>query len=400
MTIKFSKSAGNQELLMDDSTGLTFPNTDWAMSWTMVFDGDTTSADNQYLFATGSISRVGTLTALYYPLGVDSSAGYPGKLVVFPDQGTICQSTSQFSTGAYVFVLQRSNGVFTLRSTPVRTSAPTSGSGVVTEFSKALTVALDGGSNNDGSSSKFAIGGRSYFPVSGWLDQSLGRIFRYDGTLTDLEVAQLAYGKEITDLGKSPAWYIRMNTASDTTDLGTLKNVVTVNGSPVTGTNPGFGYSAAPAPVTPTVTSVSITPLMTSISAGTTQQFTSVVNGTNSPSQSVTWSASNGGVIDSNGLFTGPTGSSNTQFVITATSIADSTKFSTAAITVLAQVASTPTPVYPSPDKVTLGVKYGPTGVEYTGTYASNSNESLDDIVQAIWADDIALSVPRFLATK
>lgn len=93
-------------------------------------------------------------------------------------------------------------------------------------------------------------------------------------------------------------------------------------------------------PSTPasTVTSVSVSPSTASINAGGTQQFAATVNGTGSPSQSVTWSA-NGGSVNSSGLYTAPgtTGS----YTVTATSIQDGTKSGSASVT----VTTVPAPV-------------------------------------------------------
>jgi len=127
-----------------------------------------------------------------------------------------------------------------MRTCPVKTTAPTDGSGVVAEWSLANApgIALDGPSG-------LFIGGRADLTATRFTDQSLGRMFRYDGTLTDLEVAKLAYGMEITELGKTPAWYVRMNDVSDITDRGTQANAITPHGAIATGTAPGFGYSGA-----------------------------------------------------------------------------------------------------------------------------------------------------------
>jgi hypothetical protein len=86
-----------------------------------------------------------------------------------------------------------------------------------------------------------------------------------------------------------------------------------------------------------TVTSVSVSPSSVSVSGGATQQFSATVTGTNSPSQSVTWSVSPAGSINSSGLLTAPaaTGSAQT-LTVTATSVLDNTKSGTATVTVAA----------------------------------------------------------------
>jgi hypothetical protein len=87
-----------------------------------------------------------------------------------------------------------------------------------------------------------------------------------------------------------------------------------------------------------TVTSVTVSP---STAIGSTT-FSATVNGTNSPSQSVTWSATSG-TINSSGVFTAPAATGVEQVItITATSVADNTKSGTATVTIAA-VAAPPT---------------------------------------------------------
>ena len=85
--------------------------------------------------------------------------------------------------------------------------------------------------------------------------------------------------------------------------------------------------SAAPAP--PPVTTISITPTSMSMMAGSTQQFTASVTGTTNTA--VTWSAT-GGTVSSTGMFTAPM--SGGSCTVKATSMADSTKAASAAVSV------------------------------------------------------------------
>lgn len=87
-----------------------------------------------------------------------------------------------------------------------------------------------------------------------------------------------------------------------------------------------------------TVTSVSVSPSTASINPGGTQQFTATVNGTGSPSQSVTWTT-NGGSVTASGLYT-PPGTIGT-YMVTATSVQDGTKSGSASVT----VTTAPAPV-------------------------------------------------------
>ena len=86
----------------------------------------------------------------------------------------------------------------------------------------------------------------------------------------------------------------------------------------------------APQPV-----SVSISPASAAIFTSGTQQFTATV--TNATNTAVTWSAT-GGTISSSGLYTA--GTTAGSFTVTATSVQDSTKSATAAITITNRTAS------------------------------------------------------------
>jgi hypothetical protein len=81
-----------------------------------------------------------------------------------------------------------------------------------------------------------------------------------------------------------------------------------------------------PAPVV----SISISPTSASLQTGQTRQFTATVSGTSNTA--VTWSAT-GGSISNTGLYTaGPIANSN--FTVTATSVADTSKTAVAAVTI------------------------------------------------------------------
>jgi hypothetical protein len=57
-------------------------------------------------------------------------------------------------------------------------------------------------------------------------------------------------------------------------------------------------------------------------------------------------------------------------------------------------------PGYPPPSAVLLGTKYGPTGVEYTGTLIGGNSSTAAEIAEAVWGHQIALSIPQFLGLK
>lgn len=78
--------------------------------------------------------------------------------------------------------------------------------------------------------------------------------------------------------------------------------------------------------------SVSISPMTATIKAGTTQAFTASVTGSNN--RAVTWKvdAANGGMVTTAGLYTAPLTAGT--YHVTATSVADTSKSATAAVTV------------------------------------------------------------------
>ena len=76
---------------------------------------------------------------------------------------------------------------------------------------------------------------------------------------------------------------------------------------------------------------VNVSPASTALSSNQKEQFTATVSGTSKTG--VTWSAT-AGSINANGLFTAPTVTVKTNVGVTATSVADSSKFAGAAITV------------------------------------------------------------------
>jgi hypothetical protein len=120
------------------------------------------------------------------------------------------------------------------------------------------------------------------------------------------------------------------------------------------------------APATATVTGVTVSP---STATGSTT-FTATVTGTNSPSQLVTWNAT-AGSIDINGVFTAPAATSSQQVItITATSIADGTKFGTATVTIAAAVTAVSS-VSVSPSS---GVLIGGLATQFTATVVGTNS--------------------------
>ena len=92
----------------------------------------------------------------------------------------------------------------------------------------------------------------------------------------------------------------------------------------------------APAPV---VSGVTVTPSTASTQRGASQQFTAVVEGTNSPSQNVTWNVtgnnSTGTTIDQSGKLTVAADETAATLTVKAASVSDTGKFGTAVVTVI-----------------------------------------------------------------
>ncbi|HEY6388620.1 MAG TPA: Ig-like domain-containing protein [Candidatus Acidoferrum sp.] len=91
-------------------------------------------------------------------------------------------------------------------------------------------------------------------------------------------------------------------------------------------------------PPTSSGVSVSINPTSASLQTGSPQQFSAIVTG--SSNTSVTWT-STGGTISNGGLYTA--GNSAGSYSVTATSVADNTKYATAPV----MITTTPTPPPP-----------------------------------------------------
>ena len=102
----------------------------------------------------------------------------------------------------------------------------------------------------------------------------------------------------------------------------------------------GVSVPANSSSSTPVV--VTVSPATATVASAGTQQFTALV--TNTSNTSVTWWASPG-TISSAGLYQAPTVTVGTNAVVTATTVADSTKSGTASVTVTAG-SSSPSPTY------------------------------------------------------
>jgi putative Ig domain-containing protein len=113
--------------------------------------------------------------------------------------------------------------------------------------------------------------------------------------------------------------------------------------------------SATVSVTTGTTIAVTVSPTTANVVSGGTKQFGASVTGTSNTA--VNWTTS-AGSISSGGMFTAPTVSANTNVTVTATSLADSTKKSSAAVFVT-----------PSPTSVSITTSYVP-GAQVSTAYS------------------------------
>ena len=96
---------------------------------------------------------------------------------------------------------------------------------------------------------------------------------------------------------------------------------------------------------TPTVTAVKVAPATADVQKGSTRTFSATVEGTNSPSQAVTWTMTGNSDANTNistaGVLTVAAGETASTLTVKATSNADSTKSGTATVTVKAASGGT-----------------------------------------------------------
>src|SRR5579871_4237063 len=106
---------------------------------------------------------------------------------------------------------------------------------------------------------------------------------------------------------------------------------------PIVGCSGMKAGSGSPTSTSPQQISIQLNQTSVTLAAGATQQFTAFVNGTNNTA--VTWSVDNVnggnptvGAITSAGLYTAPNSAGT--HIVTATSVADTTKSASATVTV------------------------------------------------------------------
>jgi len=136
--------------------------------------------------------------------------------------------------------------------------------------------------------------------------------------------------------------------------------------------------------ITPTVTSITVSPATTSVEKGKTQSFSATVIGTNNPAQTVTWSIDqtnkhSGTTINSNGLLTVSPSETLSTLTVRSTSTVDATKSGEATVS-LTTPAATVTSVVVSP--ATASVAKG--GTQSFSATVTGTNSPLQTVSWSI----------------
>lgn len=218
---------------------------DFSFGFTMNLNGDTTLSAGSHAFQvpfhTGSSGVGGTLNAQWYP--TDTGTSNAGKLYLILEGNTSlrCPTPALEAGKIYDINIVRSSGVITTRTAEVTAIQPTDGSSVTVSAGENASGALTfpGGLN---------IG---YGAIqTRRLDHALSRLYLLPRALTNFEIAQKAWGKEITAFG-TPLIYLRMNDAADTANTGSLAaSSPSTAGGTLSAPDPAYGFSSVPTPPT------------------------------------------------------------------------------------------------------------------------------------------------------
>ena len=239
MTAKLDRAAGNEYFTAPDSPALTFPS-GWTVGGVVVMDSPITGAVVQMILSTGSGSGSFSLGLTGDGYSIPNSVGFfSGSSSTFHHGGANIMPT----TGAWLIALTRPPvGRPYIRICPILSALPLDASAVKSyEIGGAggFTDALEG-------SGPFVIGTTGALTASRLFNQSVGRVFVEHTVLTDLELANIAYGKTLMEIGKAPPLFYRLDDHTDLANLGTLQGVdLTPSGTLSKGSDPRFGYSAA-----------------------------------------------------------------------------------------------------------------------------------------------------------
>lgn len=231
--IKFSYiNADNTSVSIADADALTISG-DFAIGFAISFNGIDTNA-YQMIFRTGANGSAGVLSCMWAPL---ADATRPGKFYFRMSGSTNRCDVGPVELGqSYIVVIQRTNGIFVSKLCPILATAPANGAAVLTGLSYTSAADLNGDAG-------LVLGSDSI--ANRRMDQSLGRWFRAPRALTDFEIAQLAYGKEISSI-VAPLIYLKMDSPTTIADTGTMANVVSFTGALGDSADPAYGFDSSP----------------------------------------------------------------------------------------------------------------------------------------------------------
>lgn len=213
------------------------PESNWALGFTMVFDGTVTGNTEQFVISNG-----GAYQLIYRGGGFPDPNSFIFKTPSGDFSAVHGTDEKPWNSGAWQFVLQKVGETASFIACPVLIAAPTDTSSVASAVVKNLYGSILG-------SAPFAICGPSNYDQSGaigyFCDQSIARVFLIDEALTLAEIAQLAHGKTILQLGKTPKCYLPLDSIDDLSDLGSGNSTFALHGDMANGTAPGWGFGAA-----------------------------------------------------------------------------------------------------------------------------------------------------------
>jgi len=299
---KFDRLSGNQSFSTPDHVLLVFPNGDWLLLFIVGFDGVVTGNLTQYLFSSGAFGAAGSLNVVFYADGV-SGTTLRSRIAVYADtlsnaNAPALLSTTQFTGGRHLVAIQRSGGTqspsASLYSCPILATAPIDDSAVITEATTTNAAIL-----KELNGSGFMFGSRVDNTTDRKSDQSVSRMLRVNRAVLKFDLAQLAAGKEIFDLGYTPLLYVRASGIDDITDRGPNAFPFTLAGTPTTSAEPTFAYregASEPPAAADIVTVSNAEPLQVvpSTGTGTMVTFTGALSGTQPTSVDVRMIAPDG----------------------------------------------------------------------------------------------------------
>jgi len=175
----------------------------------------------------------------------------------------------------------------------------------------------------------------------------------------------------------------------------------------------GGSSSSTPASTPATITSVTVSCAAAQVQVSQTVQCSASVQGTGNFNSTVTWTVQGGGSINSSGLYTAPaTVPSPPQSTIMATSVQDTTKSGTAAVTITPPPTITSVSVLPSSATlVTNQTQQFTAQVAGTGNFSTAVNWKVNDVSggnstvgtitsSGLYAAPVAVPNPAVVAVK